>query len=36
VSVYIYTLMVIVTVFVSCVAIDQSQRRMIGHVENPV
>jgi len=32
VSVYIYILMVIVTVFVSCEVIDQSERRMVDHV----
>jgi len=32
VSVYIYILTVIVTVYVSCDAIDQSERRMIDHV----
>jgi len=32
VSVYIYILMVIVTVFVSCEVTDQSERRMIDHV----
>jgi len=31
-SVYIYLLMVRVTVFVSCEEIDQSERRMIDHV----
>jgi len=31
-SVYIYILMVIVTVCVSCKAIDQRERRMTGHV----
>ena len=29
---YIYILMVIVTVFVSCEAIGQSERRLIDHV----
>jgi len=32
VSAYIYILMVIATVFVSCETIDQSERRMIDHV----
>jgi len=32
VSVCIYILMVIVTVFVSCETIDQSERRMTDHV----
>jgi len=32
VSVYISILMVIVTVFVSCEEIDQSERKMIDHV----
>jgi len=31
-SVYIYIITVIVTVFVSCEAIDESERRMIDHV----
>jgi len=31
-SVYIYILTAIVTVYVSCEAIDQSERRMTGHV----
>jgi len=32
VAVYIYTLMVILTVYVSCETTDQSERRMIDHV----
>jgi len=32
VSVYIYILIVVVTVYVSCEATDQSERRMTDHV----